>query len=494
MIRKPAKSIFHRCIFTDSSVRNNFMNQGTDNYYIQSFMADIMAAKEVIFGFGFGLALALAFLWTIMMRSRILAHLLVWAGILTVQAALIIVAYLSYTTAQRWSDTNPQTHGKSEILGLQVASIVFLVLGFLFFCFMVFMCRQIELAIQTVGMAARCIDSMPLIVFSPVINTLGFACFLVPWVFYVLFIASSGEYVTRYVGNIAYNKFELSKQTEERLWFLFFCLLWTGEFIGALGQLIIAIASSTWYFSTDASKSLTTSLSVLSAYWTTLRYHMGTAAFGSLTIAVVEFCRAVVLYVQRKLSQSGQVGSFILNYVLCCVGCCLWCIECCLRFISKHAYIQCAIHGESFCSGAKRAFFLLCRNILRIGALSVVSGVLLFMGKVFIAVVAASASYYYLTASYDDQVQGFIAPTILVGSLAWTTASIFMMVFHMTADTLLMCFITDEEMHDGNAKFAEPQLKEFVDSKGGMSQEEFEKRSFRHKKGNTPFAPVATAS
>jgi len=54
-----------------------------------------------------------------------------------------------------------------------------------------------------------------------------------------------------------------------------------------------------------------------------------------------------------------------------------------LKFVAKQAYIQTAIHGTNFCTGAKDAFFTIARNIFSVGAVSVVSGIALVIGKVF---------------------------------------------------------------------------------------------------------------
>lgn len=55
-----------------------------------------------------------------------------------------------------------------------------------------------------------------------------------------------------------------------------------------------------------------------------------------------------------------------------------------MRFINKHAYIMTAIYGYSFCKGARSGFFLILRNVLRVAAVNMVSGFLLFIGRVSI--------------------------------------------------------------------------------------------------------------
>lgn len=53
-----------------------------------------------------------------------------------------------------------------------------------------------------------------------------------------------------------------------------------------------------------------------------------------------------------------------------------------MKFLNKNAYIQTAIFGYSFCAAAKKAFFLIARNIMRVAAVGVVSQIVLILGKV----------------------------------------------------------------------------------------------------------------
>ena len=72
----------------------------------------------------------------------------------------------------------------------------------------------------------------------------------------------------------------------------------------------------------------------------------------------------------------------IAEYVLCVLQCFVWCLEKILKFINKNAYIQTAIQGYTFCKGARVAFFLLLRNILRVAAVNLVADFVIFVGKV----------------------------------------------------------------------------------------------------------------
>lgn len=108
-------------------------------------------------------------------------------------------------------------------------------------------------------------------------------------------------------------------------------------------------------------------------------YHLGTAAFGSLVLAIVLTIRAVLAYLQK---QAKKQKNKLLEYVLCIVQCCMWLLEKVLRFLNKNAYIQTAIYGYSFCKAARSAFFLILRNILRVSAVNIVADFVLLLGKV----------------------------------------------------------------------------------------------------------------
>lgn len=61
-----------------------------------------------------------------------------------------------------------------------------------------------------------------------------------------------------------------------------------------------------------------------------------------------------------------------------------------------------------------------------------------------------------------------VGPLVLIGLIAWFTVSMFTDVYHMCADTILMCYIADEEAHDGVAKFASQEFKSYILEHGAV--------------------------
>jgi len=267
-----------------------------------------------------------------------------------------------YKFSKEWKAEVPRTHSSNEISGAKGLSIFLLVCGGLWLCMLVFLRKRIQLAIGLVKEAGRAICSMPIIVFYPVLQATGFVVFLVPWTFYSVYVASVGKWKTETYSSLTNSftavdvkRFQYGSGAEGFAWYLLFVLFWTGEFIVAIGQITQALAVARWYFTRDKStvSSLTFTRAICQSTW-----HIGTAAFGSLIIAIIEFIRAMVAYVQKKAKDSGNK---VAQYALCMLQCCLWCMEKCMKFINKNAYIQTAIFGVSFCPAAKKAFFLIAR-------------------------------------------------------------------------------------------------------------------------------------
>ena len=86
---------------------------------------------------------------------------------------------------------------------------------------------------------------------------------------------------------------------------------------------------------------------MISAFWRLVRYHLGTAAFGSFIIALIQLIRIILTYVQhlvKKYEKKGCTGSkaivAVLKCVLWCLQGCMYCFERFMKFININAYIE----------------------------------------------------------------------------------------------------------------------------------------------------------
>merc|ERR1711977_650124 len=235
-----------------------------------------------------------------------------------------------------------------------------------------------------------------------------------------------------------YKTFEVTENQESALWFMLFDLFWTMEFVEALGQIIVATAAATYYFTRDRS-TIGNSTVVFAARHATW-YHAGTAAFGSFIIAVIKIIKAILMYIQRKCENAidatgdGPVQRMqkkIARVVFFC--------------------IQTAIFGHPFCTAARKGFFLVLRNLRRVAALETIGGAIFFITKLMIAATCALVCYIWLGQAFTEETHSIVYPTLLVGLLAYNLGDIFVDVVDMVADTLLICFIADEENYGKNS-------------------------------------------
>ncbi|KAM3571813.1 hypothetical protein VYU27_006151 [Nannochloropsis oceanica] len=475
----PTKEVMNRCYITNSTALEIFnmakaYKNDLDVTILSEFYGDVFNARAYIFGIGFGAALVLGFIWTWILRTPCLIHVAVWMVNFLVWGFLGALGSLMYMWSNDWKSDVPQTHTDREVWAAKGLGIFFLILCVLWLCMLVFLRKRINLAIGLVKEAARAVISMPLMVLYPFLQAAGFLIFLVPWSFYSINVASMGHFESRTFEGLSLDpsaadgppiivqRFQYGAGSIDYAWYMLFVLLWTAQFIIAVGQITLALAVSTWYFTRE--KRDIGSGTLCSAMSVTGCYHLGTAAFGSLVIAVVEFVRSVIAWIQKKAKRSEYKAA---QYLLCCCQCCLWCLENVLKFVNKNAYIQTAINGTSFCTSGKKAFFLIARNILRIGAVSLVSEFVIIIGKVFISVCAGGISYYSMTFLLEDKIHSPVGPTILVVILAWFTADMFCQIFSMTVSTLLQAFIADEEMFGPEERYACPELAAYIEENGG---------------------------
>merc|ERR1712167_318739 len=322
--------------------------------------------------------------------------------------------------------------------------------GVMAFCLLFIACMysRIKLAIGCISEAARCIKDQPSMNLFPGVQFVLNLIFLVFWITGAMFIAASGDIEPKTIS------------------------IPTG-----VSSVSLAGAAASWYFRTEEMMKEPIVKPLRRSFNRAVKYHLGSIAFGSLIIAIIKFIRAVVAYVQAKCnkaaSKAGAIGKLV-KAVLCAIQCCIWCMEKCMKFINRNAYILIAIHGISFCTAAKRAFFLILRNIARIGAVALLSTIFLFLGKMFICAVPTTAGAFLLVINKDTSVEAPAVPLALIAIASYIVGSSMMAVYGMTIDTMLVCFVGDEEANKekfGGPYYATGELKSFVSAKAKECKE-----------------------
>ncbi|KAG4077520.1 hypothetical protein HA402_002947 [Bradysia odoriphaga] len=247
---------------------------------------------------------------------------------------------------------------------------------------------------------------------------------------------------------------------------------WAVFFVSAFGEMVLAATFATWYWTFH--KSDVPYFTLTLGLGRTVRYHLGTLAFGSLIVAICRMIRVGLEYLDHKLKKYDNA---FVKAILCCMKCFFWCLEKFLKFINKNAYIMCAIHGKNFCGSAKDAFNLLMRNVLRVFALDKVTDFLFFLSKLLITLGMGAATYFYLESEVNTHRLHYnYVPVAIVMVGTYLIATVFFGVYSMAVDTLFLCFLEDCERNDGSAErpyFMSSGLMKILGKKNKVSRDQY---------------------
>ncbi|CAH0553591.1 unnamed protein product [Brassicogethes aeneus] len=422
---------------------------------------------------GIGVAVFVCLLYIFMLRF--IAGIMVWLSILGVIALLVAGVYFSHHEWKRIpslkeNETKKRLYMASLVICSVILAIVLLVI--------LFLRKRIVLAIALIKEGSKAVSSVTSVLVFPI----------VPWILQIgviayalvvcLYLATTGEPIYKYrtldndtgvdkcnvvdqFCNPGYNtnsgcicKFIGTKTTAYYKYaqaYNVFGFFWLAFFVSALSQMILAGVFAQWYW-TFKKRNLPF-FAVTSSVLRTLRYHIGTLAFGSLLVAICRMIRVMLEYIDHKLKKYDNP---LTKAILCCMKCFFWCLEKFLKFINKNAYIMCAIHGKNFCASAKDAFLLLMRNIVRVFILDKVTDFLFFLSKLLITIGVGALAYVCfvtdLTTIDNSNIQYGFVPVVMIMIITYLISSIFFNVYSMAVDTLFLCFLEDCERNDGSAE------------------------------------------
>ncbi|XP_017777299.1 PREDICTED: CTL-like protein 2 isoform X2 [Nicrophorus vespilloides] len=465
----------------ETSVKNIELLQNMEQVG-HDIIKDIVESWREILG-GIGIAIVACLIYMLMLRW--IAGPVVWISIVATIAGLAACVYFTVTYYIYYKDHPKEEANANTIfqqyvrkkgfwLTLLIISSVALLIDVLM---VIFLRKRIFIAIAIIGEASKAVSS----------TLMSFVFPIFPWIFQMAIIAFT-LVVALYITTISSPQYEVKnfdksncngdyedgdscdmnsfkkvrinncKATCEFVGmglsslrtplhvFNGFAFFWSIFFISAFGQMVQAGIFATWYWTRD--KSDVPFWSVTKSVARTLRYHIGTLAFGSLILAICRMIRVALEYIDHKLKKYDNPFT---KAILCCMKCFFWCLERFLKFLNKNAYIMCAIHGKNFCTSAKDAFSLIIRNILRFHVLDKVTDFVLFMSKLIITAGVAAIVWSFVTYVSERQLKYILVPVIFVAIVTYLVTSFFFNVYSMAVDTLFLCFLEDNERNDGSA-------------------------------------------
>ena len=335
-----------------------------------------------------------------------------------------------------------------------------IVFTIVFIIFLLVMCNRIRLSIAMISITSQYIGNTLLIIFIPFLFFIIEILWIAYWVFLSVFIYSTGDFNEN--GSKVIASFKWNAGIRFSWWFHLFSLLYIASMISSFSQFIYSSTACIWYFTND--KGIDDS-PIRKSFHRGFRYHFGSLAFGAIILPIIKFLMFFFDYFKKQVESTPikDEMSQCFRYILCCLQCCFGCLGRFTEYINDHAFMQIAIKGGGFCTSAWEGYALIVRNLGRFSALSFIGSMFTFIGSIFIGVVSSVIGYFIITGlnEFSESLNSCILPVVIFFINGWFLGYISMSIYGISGDSLIYCFILEEELNFGQAK-AFPALQRFM--------------------------------
>ena len=424
------------------------------SYFTQLFtlwINDLNVTKYAIAG-SIGWSFFLAMFYFLFLRCC--AGFITFFLILIVEAGLVVLAVYFKLLA------NDEEQKEAEGDTTNNAFFwVFTALAAAWLIFILIMCNRIRLAVALTQVTSKYINKTCCIVFVPFLFFAILIIWLAYWIILLVFLYTSGKFDKE--GTKIFASFEMDEKLEYGFWFHIVMLFYITAIIEAYSQFVYASSACIWYFNFEKG---TENHPIAKSFYRGFRYHFGSLVFGATIIAIIRFIMFFIEVIKKKLEKSvGKNQSKCFKCIFCCVQCCLGCCNKIMEFINKHAYIQIALKGDSFCTAAFEGFGLIIRNLGRFSMLALIGGIFSLIGTLFITVGSCIIGYFLITRVdyFSDELNSCVLPVVAFGLVGFVMGKVTMSIFSVSGDALIHSFLLDEELNKGQPK-AFPELQKFM--------------------------------
>ena len=423
------------------------------SYFTQLFtlwINDLYETRYAILG-SIGWSFVLAMLYFLFLRCC--AGVITFLVILIVEAGFIVLAVYFHILSEDEEEIKAESDTTDKAFFW-----VFTALAAIWLIFILVMCNRIRLAIALTEVTSKYINKTWCIVFVPFLFFVILVIWLAYWIIMVVFLYTAGDFDE---NTKIFAQFKMDEKIEYGFWFHIFALFYITAVITAYSQFVYASSACIWYFTFEKG---TENHPIAKSFERGIRYHFGSLVFGATIIAIIRFLMVFVEFIKKKVEKSvGKSQGKFIRCLFCCIQCCLGCCNKIMEYVNKHAYIQIALKGDSFCTAAWEGFGLIIRNLGRFSVLAVVGGMFSIVGILFITVSSCIIGYFLITnvSVFSENLNSCVLPVVCFGIIGFVMGRVTMSIFSVSGDALIHSFLLDEEINKGQPK-AFPELQKFM--------------------------------
>lgn len=466
-------NVYGYCEFNDPTVEALFTAQ-SGRSELSKIAEDLWETRFYVFGWGFFSAMMLSTLFLNGLRNKRLTIYLIWGATISINVILTCFNIYAYITVKKWEANYDEYNVSTTTIRLtRIANVVLLLISIVWITMAIINRKSIEFAADFMKITADCVETMPALGFFPLFEMGVWILNIGSSLAFCFYTASSGTYVSEEFSAGTWTKvqYEFASGTTRKILFECFNFYWTAMFVKTWGQIQVAIAVSTWFFTRNdlkKDKGVINSRVVWRSLKKTFMYHLGTAALGGLLVNTFFVGRRTLVYLDETLPKykAGRA-------VYCCCLCCFYVVEQFLRYLDDAAYVEVALYSTSFCESAKIAFALLERHYPRVNIIRSCTIFVLVVERLFVIAVSTCLSYFLVEAAFGTAVNSVLTPVVASTILSAFTAEFFTEVYGMSIVTIMTCFFANEEMDMGEDpeegfvkdQYVHEDLTEFIDTK-----------------------------
>jgi solute carrier family 44 (choline transporter-like protein), member 2/4/5 len=189
-------------------------------------------------------------------------------------------------------------------------------------------CSRLRLAVAVCGVAGQFVAGVCQSVLVPIFMGLIIFAMWVVCVIAMICLIGGANFVVH--GSDVFTSIDSYTNNYLAMFYYFvFGTLWVNAFLQAITIFVIASACALWYFNQAGPGSNDEKIDspVCTSYWMAFRFHLGSLAFGSLILAIVEFIQFIVELFNQQAEASGVQNK--------CTECLTNCLRCCIECLKR---------------------------------------------------------------------------------------------------------------------------------------------------------------
>ncbi|CUA68297.1 Protein PNS1 [Cryptococcus neoformans var, neoformans B-3501A] [Rhizoctonia solani] len=201
------------------------------------------------------------------------------------------------------------------------------------------------------------------------------------------------------------------------IFFELFSYLWTSQVIGNVCLATMAGGPyGGWYYFGPSNMGQMTDIQPknpsLSAFARASTLSLGSIAFGSLIVTLLELLRIILNSIRANAAESGSPVEAALA---CCAACFVGCIESLVEYFNRYAYIEIALYGKPYIPAAKDTWRLFKDRGIDALINDSLTGIAMTWGAYLVGLLCSLFAYVYLrltNPAYNVDGQ-YTAPVLL---------------------------------------------------------------------------------